>query len=496
MNLGSFFRPSLVERRFEAGLEFEGRSYSFGQLDEASNRWANRLLRDGVKPGERIAVYLANSPELILTYLAAVKAGLIFVPVNILYREREIRHILDDAEPSAVVTSREFESFLPAQRETAGLLRYDAEDLPALIADEADEQPPFEISPDQATAIAYTSGTTGRSKGAVLTHRNFAANAENLIRAWRLTAQDRLLLPLPLFHVHGLGNGLHTWLRLGFRMRLLPRFRKETIAGELLNFRPTVFFGVPTMYGRLLDAAPAAARRIGEGMRLFVSGSAPLPAGTLERFRELYGHVILERYGMTETLMNLSNPYEGERRPGSMGRPLPGMEGRLAGPENGQETTPGQTGELWVRGPNVFPGYWRNQEATREAFTPDGFFRTGDLAERSADGYYTLRGRRTELIISGGFNIYPREVEEFLAAQPEVAEAAVAGEPDPARGEVPVAYVVPAPGRSLDANELARRCRENLASFKTPRRFVELNELPRNALGKVERRRLAAAGPA
>jgi malonyl-CoA/methylmalonyl-CoA synthetase len=255
-------------------------------------------------------------------------------------------------------------------------------------------------------------------------------------------------------------------------MRLLERFTHQTIRQLFFDFRPTLFFGVPTMYVRLLNFDPDSARRIGEFMRLFVSGSAPLPAAVLEEFRKLFGHTILERYGMSETLMNISNPYVGERRPGTVGLPLPGVSVRLV------------EGEIYLQGPNVFRGYWKNVDATRAAFV-DGFFRTGDLATRSADGYYTLCGRKSDLIISAGFNIYPREIEEFLQTQPEIAEAAVIGVSDPLRGEVPVAYVVPR--QSLDEEAVIARCREAMASFKVPRQLVVVEKLPRNALGKIQK---------
>jgi malonyl-CoA/methylmalonyl-CoA synthetase len=366
-------------------------------------------------------------------------------------------------------------------------LLYAADQLQGLARDFSNHAPACPAEGDTPAALVYTSGTTGRSKGAVLTHNNFAANAVNLITCWRMTAADRLLLSLPLFHVHGLGNGLHTWLACGYRLRLLERFRKESILSEFQAFRPTVFFGVPTMYERLLEAPPEAAREIGQFVRLFVSGSAPLPAQTLERFRDLYGHVILERYGMSETLMNTSDPYAAERRAGTVGKPLPGVSIRLVHPENESSVSEGEVGEILIRGPNVFPGYWKNPKATKAAFTRDGYFRTGDLAARSADGYYTLAGRRHELIISGGFNIYPREIEEFLMEQPGVAEAAVVGEPDAARGQLPVAYVVPSPNAQVNTQALADCCAQHLASFKTPRRFTVVASLPRNALGKVQK---------
>jgi malonyl-CoA/methylmalonyl-CoA synthetase len=333
-------------------------------------------------------------------------------------------------------------------------------------------------------AIVYTSGTTGRAKGAVLTHGNLAANARTLVEAWRMTAADRYLAVLPLFHVHGLGNGVCSWLASGCRMRLADRFEHDKAEALFEEFRPTLFFGVPTIYVRLLELPDEAARRIGERARLFVSGSAPLPAPVFEAFREKFGHAILERYGMTETLMTIGNPYDGERRPGTVGRPLPGVKVRIVGPQ-GRDVAQGETGQLHVRGPAVFEGYWRQPEATAAAFV-DGWFRTGDLGERSADGYVTLRGRASDLIISGGFNVYPREIEDVLLEQPGVREVAVAGVPDERRGERPVAWFA----GDADPAALEAACRRQLASFKVPTSFVRVAALPRNALGKVQKHQL------
>jgi malonyl-CoA/methylmalonyl-CoA synthetase len=461
--LAELFDRSLIERCDVAALEFRGRIWTFGEIEQASNRLANVLADRGLGAGDRLCVYLANSAELIFLYLACIKLGAIFVPINILYRDREIAHILDDAEPNAVVGD------LPGAWTT--------EEVTAASAAASALRP--RISCDAATpaALVYTSGTTGASKGAVLSHGNFAANATSLVSAWKITHNDRLLLPLPLFHVHGLGNGLHCWLASGCRMRLLERFDHRTGVAEMLDFKPTLFFGVPTMYVRMLDVAPDAARTIGAAMRLFVSGSAPLAPQILEEFRALFGHTILERYGMTETLMIASNPYDGERRAGTVGQPLPGVAIRL------------QDGELYVRGANVFAGYWKREDATREAFV-DGYFRTGDLATCSADGYYTLSGRKSDLIVSGGFNIYPREIEEFLTEQPEVAEAAIVGVADRLRGEVPVAYVVAC--GVIDPAALEQKCRAALASFKVPRAFIVVDALPRNAMGKIQKHLLPA----
>ncbi|MGA3203285.1 MAG: AMP-binding protein [Bryobacteraceae bacterium] len=455
MNLRDLFNLSLVNRRDEVGLEWKGAEYTFGEIDHRSDRMATALLERGLTQGDRLSVQLANCIELIDLYLACIKLGVIFVPVNILYRDREVAHILADADPKLFIT---------------------AENLP---------QPcgagpcPAILDGDTPAALVYTSGTTGTSKGAILTHNNFAANALNLLTCWQITHQDRFLLALPLFHVHALGNGLHCWLISGCRMRLLERFEHQTAAAQFLDFRPSLFFGVPTIYVRLLETDPEIARQIGAKMRLFVSGSAPLPAQVLEQFRDLFGHTILERYGMTETIMNISNPYVGERRPGSVGLPLPGVSVRLS-----------DSGEILLKGPNVFAGYWKRDDATRDAFV-DGWFKTGDIATRSADGYYTLSGRKSDLIISGGFNIYPREIEEFLMEQPEIVEAAVVGEPNHLRGEIPVAYIVVR--EPIDPEVLIARCKANLSSFKVPWRVENVTLLPRNALGKVQKHLLCRA---
>jgi malonyl-CoA/methylmalonyl-CoA synthetase len=453
VNLLHLFDLSLIARSGEIALEWEGAEFTFGEIERRSNRVAHALRAHGLAKGDRLCVYLGNRVELIDIYLACIKLGVIFVPINILYRDREIAHITNDAEPRLVITEAE---------------------LPQLTSDRDDRPLPdldADLDGDTSAAIIYTSGTTGASKGAVLTHNNFGFNAVTLMEIWRITNRDRFLLALPLFHIHALGNGLHCWLASGCRMRLLERFDHRTALDEFRDFRPTLFFGVPTIYVRLLDTPPEIAREIGKRMRLFVSGSAPLPVHVFERFRELFSHAILERYGMTETFMTLSNPYVGERRAGTVGFPLPGISVRI------------DDGELLVRGPNVFAGYWRRPDATAAAFT-GGWFRTGDLATQSADGYYTLLGRKSDLIISGGFNIYPREIEELLLEQPGVSEAAVVGVADEVRGEVPIAFIV---ANSFDADALERSCCENLASFKVPRRFVQVDSIPRTALGKVQK---------
>jgi len=436
VNLLELFDRSLTGRPDDIGLEWNGQEYTFGDIERRSNRVANAMIARGFQKGDRLCVYMANSIELIDIFLACVKLGVIFVPINILYKQREIDHILRDAEPRELINHKEDE---------------EAEEL----------RPLRPLSGEDPAAIIYTSGTTGPSKGAVLTHDNFIANCESLIDAWQITKKDRLLLALPLFHIHALGNGLTCWLASGCRMRLLERFDHRTAAAEFLDFHPTLFFGVPTIYVRLLDFP----REIARDMRLFVSGSAPLPVHVFEQFRKRFGHTILERYGMTEAFMIMSNPYVGERRAGTVGFPLPGVTARIV------------DGELWIQSPSLFAGYWR-KVTPREAW-----FKTGDMASVSDDGYYTLLGRKSDLIISGGFNIYPREIEEFLAEQEGVSEAAVVGVPDPIRGEVPVAYIV----GDAQPEDLERACRDNLASFKVPRKFIRVDAIPRTALGKVQK---------
>ncbi len=465
-------------------------SFTFGDLEVRSNRLAWVLNDRGIRQGDRLAFLLTNRIEIVDLWLACVKLGVIAVPVNVLYQAREIAHIVGDAEPTAVVTTPDRFGDL-AQGVTAWSIDQLTRAADALVQVRARPLCVQGTVCDAETplALVYTSGTTGASKGAVLTHGNFASNALALNASWAMHASDRLLCTLPLFHVHGLGNALHCWLLSGCHLRLVARFEAQKAAALFSEYVPTVFFGVPTMYVRLLDVDADLARSIGERARLFVCGSAPLPAQVLEAFQTRFGHVILERYGMTETLMNVSNPYLGERRAGTVGLPLPLTAVRIVG-EDGSDVPDGSSGELCVRGPNVCAGYWKRPDATEAAFR-DGWFRTGDIGVRAADGYITLEGRRSELIISGGFNIYPREIEELLLEQPGIREATVVGRPDAARGEVPVAYLVC--DAALDVDSLEAHLRTQLASFKIPRAFVRVDSLPRTALGKVQKHLLPPA---
>jgi malonyl-CoA/methylmalonyl-CoA synthetase len=448
---------------------------SRGELEAASARVAGRLRRAGLAPGDRVLVSAASSMDLVVAYLGALRMGLVVVPVNTAYREREVAHIVGDAGPRAAVVD-DPDRGRWAQRAAGGDLVVTG---PEVGLPDGDPPPLDTAGPGDPALLCYTSGTTGAPKGAVLAHGNLLASAEALRLAWRWEPDDRLVLALPLFHIHGLGVGLHGTLLAGASAVLLPRFEADAVLDAARDHQATLFFGVPTMYSRL--AASPRAAELGR-LRLCVSGSAPLPPTVFERLAERAGQRVLERYGMTETIMNVSNPYDGERRPGTVGLPLPGVELRLAG---------GDQGEVLLRGPNVFSGYWGNPAATAEAFDPDGWFRTGDLGSLDERGYLRIEGRSKELIITGGYNVHPREVEELLLEHPGVAEAAVVGTPSEEWGEQVTAFVVPAdlaapPGR----DELLAFAAERLAGFKRPRVVHYVEALPRNALGKVMKHEL------
>jgi malonyl-CoA/methylmalonyl-CoA synthetase len=484
-HLLDLFSASLRDRAEKVGLVWGEERITFGELNRRSDALAAGLVKLGVQRGDRVGIFAGNSVEFALTYLAHLRLGAITVPMNVLYRAGEITHIVSDAGVRLITTDGERLPVLLECREALPtvekILVADGESWREAAACE-DAPPAVEITPEDLALIIYTSGTTGRAKGAMLSHANLAANIRALIEAWRLSADDVFLLTLPLFHLHGLGVGLHGWLATGMTTILHPRFHAETALTALRTHRCTLFMGVPTMYARLLEQARGERQELPD-MRLFVSGSAPLAAERHAEFERIFGHRILERYGMTETGMNLSNPYEGERRPGSVGLPLPGVELRIVDDEM-KDLAPGEVGQLALRGPNVFGGYWRDEAKTREAFR-DGWFLTGDLGSRDHDGYVTLVGRAKEMIISGGFNVYPREIEEVLCGHPGVVEAKCIGVPDPLKGEVVKAYVVRAPRSRVTAKKLIALCRERLASFKVPRAVQFLSALPRNAMGKV-----------
>ncbi|MDQ6907018.1 MAG: AMP-binding protein [Chloroflexota bacterium] len=469
-------------------IAFEGKTYTYAWLRKRAEAFAGALSAWGIEPGDRIALFLDNCPDFLAAYLGIWLAGGVVVLVNTQYRQVELRHILGDAGVRLCVTDRERLAELDRVRadlpDLAAVVDVDAK-FDAFLASGYDYAPNLPFADDLAV-IAYTSGTTGRSKGAMLLHRNLIANITSLREAWQWTADDHLLLALPLFHAHGLMVGAHGTLTAGATMTLHRRFDAVPIYCALCTEPLTMFFGVPTMYIRLLAEATAHTKMRPRPLRLFVSGSAPLSPQTFAEWRALTGQVILERYGMTETIMNTTNPFDSERRPGTVGLPFPRQEARVVAVRTREPLPDDETGEIEVRGPHVFAGYWQRPDATADAFDADGWFATGDLGHRSADGYYTISGRAKELIISGGYNIYPREVEEVLAQCPGVAEVAVVGLPDAEFGEQ-VAAVVVRDDPALTTDTLIAFCRDQLASYKKPRTVHFVDALPRNALGKVQK---------
>lgn len=487
---------------------WEGETLNYGRLAALATGYTARYRELGVTRGDRVALFLPSSPTFLAAYLGAHATGAAAVLVNTQYREVELRHILGNSEPRVVVTDEAGIALL-----APALATLDPQPFVEIAAPFRHEAGPVATldgplpEPGDLAVLAYTSGTTGRSKGAMLTHGCLGANSAAVTAAWGWSERDLLLLTLPLFHIHGLGVGVHGTLLSGAALDLRPHFDAADVLDSLATGRHTMFFGVPTMYVRLVAEARARSKTStpqapipnpqspNPQPRLFVSGSAALAPQTFAEFRELFGQAILERYGMTETGMNLTNPLDGERRPGTVGGPFPGQEARIVDVRTRAPLPDGETGEIQVHGPHVCAGYWRNPAATAEVFHADGWFSTGDLGWRSADGYYTITGRAKELIISGGYNIYPREIEETLLEHPAVQECAVYGLPDPEYGERVVAAIVPAdPAAPPAPDELAAFCRDRLAAYKRPREVRFVTALPRNAMGKVEKHRLQAGG--
>jgi len=473
-------------------LDLDGKgSLSFGDFADLAARIATVLVDNGVKPGDRVAVQAPKTPETLAVYAACLQTGAVFLPLNTAYTPTEIEFFLTDATPRLFVCDEAAKAGYAdlAGRLHIGLLTIAADRGGSLTEAAATADPMADVvarSPDDLAAILYTSGTTGRSKGAMLSHDNLLSNTLALVEIWRFTGDDVLVHALPIYHTHGLFVACNIMLSVGGTMIFHAAYSPDAVLDAIP--RATALMGVPTFYTRLL-ASPRLTKEHVANMRLFVSGSAPLLAETHVEFEERTGHRILERYGMTETSMTTSNPYDGERRPGAVGMPLPGVEVRVTG-ENGMPVAEGEIGILEVKGPNVFKGYWNLPEKTAAEFRPGNWFITGDMAMISG-GYVHIVGRQKDLIIAGGLNIYPKEIEEVIDAIPGVVETAVVGVPHPDMGEAPVAVIVAGAGLDLDA--VKATVAEKLARFKHPRRYEVVAELPRNTMGKVQKSQLRDA---
>lgn len=472
----------------------DGRSISYGDLFSNAERFASVLVENGVKPGDRVAVQVGKSIQAVELYLGTLLAGGVFLPLNTGYTPAEIDYFLGDATPAVFVCDPNKQEVMQPIADKAGvkaLLTLATDGQSGTLTDaQLQVSDGFAAIPREATdlaAILYTSGTTGRSKGAMLSHGALASNASTLKDYWRFTAEDCLIHALPIFHIHGLFVAINITLFAGSSLHFLPQFDADLILDRMKH--ASVLMGVPTFYVRLLQSSRLN-RDTTANMRLFVSGSAPLLAETHVQWQEKTGHAILERYGMTETNMNTSNPYDGERRPGTVGFPLPGVELKITDPETGNPLADGEVGQIEVRGPNVFSGYWKMPEKTAEELRPDGWFLTGDVGVVDSDGYVSIVGRSKDLIISGGYNVYPKEVEAIIDDSMLVNESAVIGVPHPDFGEAVVAVVVPEAGQQPSESDIQGLTSDNIAKYKRPKRVFFVDELPRNTMGKVQKAKL------
>ncbi len=491
-NLYSLFEQKFPEDKSQVAFELsDGTTYSYQDLTETSARIANFLKEAEAKPGDRVAVQVHKTVEAVFLYLACLRSGLVYLPLNTAYKSAEIEYFLNDASPAIVVCDPGNENDLAAIAKSANVkqvLTLDDKGQGTLIANSIDCSSEFETADRQAddlAAILYTSGTTGRSKGAMLTHNNLASNAKTLVKYWGFEKQDVLLHALPIFHVHGLFVALHCAFLSGNKVIFLSKFDVDDVIENMP--RSTVFMGVPTFYVRLLanDNFDATACK---NMRLFTAGSAPLLEETFNEFTKRTGHTILERYGMSEAGMITSNPYEGERIAGSVGFPLDN-EVRITD-EEGRIVKDGEIGILEIKGPNVFKGYWNMPEKTAAEFRTDGYFITGDMTRKDENGYYRIVGRSKDLIISGGYNVYPKEIESYLDEMPGVLESAVVGRSHTDFGEVVIAFIVPDGETSITEQSVTDYVKDRLANFKVPKQVFLIEELPRNTMGKVQKNEL------
>ncbi|MEL6594700.1 MAG: malonyl-CoA synthase [Pseudomonadota bacterium] len=472
----------------------DGDTLSYGAFLEMAAQYAGLLSDIGLTPGDRVAAQVGKSPQALALYAACVQAGLVFLPLNTAYTADEVAYFVENSGAGIMLCDERAKSSLSpiAARCGARLDTLNADGTGSFVQQAAAFPTMFDTVPRAETdlaALLYTSGTTGRSKGAMLSQGNLLSNAATLQREWRFTSKDVLLHALPIFHTHGLFVATNITLLAGGQMIFLPKFDLDQMIGDIP--RATAMMGVPTFYTRLLSDTRFS-KDLTAHMRLFVSGSAPLLAETHLRFEERTGHLILERYGMTETNMNTSNPYDGERRAGTVGFPLPDVELKITDSQTGATLPQGEIGQIEVRGPNVFQGYWQMPEKTAEELREDGFFITGDLGQIDADGYVSIVGRNKDLIISGGYNIYPKEIELLLDEQDGVLESAVIGVPHADFGESVVGVLVPKSDQKLDLEAIKTRISGSLARFKQPQKLVVLPELPRNTMGKVQKNALRA----
>ena len=465
----------------------DGKTHVRADLARESARFARLLIEAGAVRGDRVAVQVEKSPACLFLYLGCLRAGLVYLPLNTAYQRSELTYFLQDAQPSIIVCKPESNGLMRELSAAATpVLTLDGEGRGSL-ADAAAALPSefvtVDSAPDDVAVILYTSGTTGRSKGAMVTHRNLLSNARALIDCWRFSERDVLLHALPVFHIHGLFVANHCALLSGARVLWHRKFDPALVLRDLP--RATVMMGVPTFYTRLL-AQPQFDREVCRNMRLFISGSAPLLLETFKDFQARTGQTILERYGMSEAGMICSNPLDAQRRGGSVGFPLPGVSVRVAN-EQDRPLTRGEVGGIQLKGENVFAGYWHMPEKTHEEFTADGYFRTGDVGTIDADGYVSIVGRAKDLIISGGYNVYPKEIELALDALPGVAESAVIGVPHPDFGEAVAAVVVARKDAKLDPAAMIAELKKNFANYKVPKQVHVVEDLPRNAMGKVQK---------
>jgi malonyl-CoA/methylmalonyl-CoA synthetase len=470
----------------------DGSTLSYADFLILAAQYAGLFTQLGLTPGDRVAVQTEKSPQTLAVYAACAQAGLVFLPLNTAYTAHEVAYFVGNSGAGILLCDeRKRGDLAPVAEECGALLETLNEDGSGSFASHAASMPKtFKTVPrksEDLAAFLYTSGTTGRSKGAMLSQGNLLSNAQVLRDEWRYTADDVLLHALPIFHTHGLFVASNITLLVGAQMIFLPKFDLDQVITNLP--RATTMMGVPTFYTRLLGDARFT-KELANHMRLFVSGSAPLLAETHVQFEGRTGHRILERYGMTETNMNTSNPYDGERRAGTVGFPLPGVELKITDSQTGVTLPQGEIGEIEVRGPNVFQGYWQMPEKTAEELRPDGFFITGDLGQIDANGYVSIVGRNKDLIISGGYNIYPKEIELLLDEQDGILESAVIGAPHADFGESVVGILVAMPEQELDLEKIANNIRKSLARYKQPQKLIVLPELPRNTMGKVQKKAL------